>query len=141
MQDPDDDPIGGMRVLVYMLIGAFLTVVCLVSAAWGNPMNSGGGCSSPANHDRYELRPDPENVGSYIFKYWNSQANCSDELNDVGISYQGFKIRLHVKVDYEDDAEYIYVVPESSQYMAYPPELILKDGDEPGTIRLFPGIS
>lgn len=98
-------------------------------------------CSFPSNQDKYSLRPDPDNHGGYILYYQNSIANCSDSLDDIGITYGDFKIRLTVVVDYEGDKELIYAYPEDPQYMAYPPELILEDSNEDGIIRFIPGVS
>ncbi|WHM52909.1 hypothetical protein [Sulfitobacter phage vB_SupP_AX] len=123
-----------------------LVVLCIfaqpLSAQDAPPLSMNmGNCSYPQNQDKYSLRPDPDNQGGYILYYQNGIANCSDSLNDVGVTNGDFRIRLNVVIDYEGSKELIWAIPEDPQYMAYPPELILEDSNEDGIIRFIPGIS
>lgn len=100
-------------------------------------------CTSEKNKDRWSIEKHPDVPGEYVFSYWNSDKQCSENLTIDIISEDGFRVEMTVKIDqYPDsDDEYIFIIPYDHQYMAYPPELKLRDGDEPGIIRLIPGIS
>lgn len=106
---------------------------------WDHP----GNCSIQTNKDTWELKPDPDRPGEYLFTYTNSLAKCSDTIKGQGVtSLDGFRVTLVVEVGvYGTEDELIYVIPDDPQYMSYPAEIIAPDSSEPFTIRLIPGVS
>ena len=106
---------------------------------WDHP----GNCSIQTNKDSWELKPDPDHKGEYLFTYTNSLAKCSDTITGQGVvASDGFRVTLVVEVGvYGTEDELIYVIPDDPQYMSYPAEIIAPDSSEPFTIRLIPGVS
>lgn len=121
-----------------------LLVLCAPAQAqnypYGNPDIK---CNNPVNDDSWWLEPHPTNQGEYLFSYINNIAECSDFFESIGVTApDGFRVIMRVEVSVNDNNdERITIWPEDPQYMAYPPELVLPDSSEPGTIRLIPGVS
>lgn len=123
--------------LIATFVGIFSSIAyAQTSIDIGHP----GDCSLPHNKDRWTLEANKDVPGEYVFTYWNSDAMCSDNLEIGVVAEDGFRIFMTVKTDQYSDDEYIYIVPDDMQYMAYPPELRLPDGAEPGVIRIIQGI-
>jgi len=98
-------------------------------------------CALPMNQDFWELKPDPEIMGQYLLTYHNHIAKCSDTLDGIGVvAEDGFRVQMYIVVDSTEGEERITVIPEDLQYMAWPVESELDDG-ETITIKIFAGLS
>lgn len=102
-------------------------------------------CNNPKNNDRFGIRlPTSEEVyehgqGILVFEYWNSLAKCSDEIY-MGIYFedQRFMMEVIVGISMEDPREQIKLQTIENPYYLPIDTLILEDGEEPGTLILYP---
>ena len=139
-----------VRRSFFFAVGCFLAIVIfwilsVVKATAQDmidPIDMSGACAHEHNQDKWELKPNPDIPGEYLFEYTNNAAQCSDTINGMGVeAADGFRVVLYVKVGAnENNDELIYIVPEDEAYMPYPAEIYAPDSSESYKIRLIPGM-
>lgn len=141
-----------VRKMIMFGLGCFLAVVLFwvlsVANALGQDMDHVDlaqialDCSKKENQDHWKLKPNPDIPGEYLFEYTNNSAQCSEYLNGVAVTApDGFRVVLFVKVGVNENAdEHIWIIPDDSQYVPFPADLIVPDSSESYKIRLIPGM-
>lgn len=102
-------------------------------------------CHDEQSRDRWELVPDPDQHGVYLFRYFNSPDQCSTDRHGEPItSSDGLvTVALHVAVrgaEHEHMEQVWIEGAEAAGYLPVPHELWLHDGPEPGVIVLYPAM-
>lgn len=78
-----------------------------------------------------------------IFEYYNSEFGCSDATEGVGVWYKGIRIgtmvvQTHGPSLMQMEEVDLFIDPQSGYEAIDSTNLWLFDGDEPGTIILYP---
>lgn len=137
------------RVILFTILTFFLVVYATVgnSQVFAPGNNVQNACTTMP--DRWGIRePTTDEEREYgrgilVFEYWNSTAQCS-ENQTVGVYYNSplygeLRFVMTVEVDAGPSiAEGITIDTNDTPYVSYTDQLILFDGEEPGTIILYP---
>ena len=106
-------------------------------------------CSIPANADTWDLRePTEEEIlewGRYvlIFEYWNKEAQCSDDVDQMGIYFNDLRFILDVEVlgQEQGNQERVFIDTLDTGYFPITENpMFLDDGADPGKIILAPAL-
>lgn len=98
------------------LAATLMLSVSPTTEAWGS-----GICNIPAYQDKLTLEPSEEYFGGYILTYWNSDKQCSENL-EQGVSYGDFRITVSINVGtaHEDNMETLVVTSYPKEYLMEP---------------------
>lgn len=93
------------------------------------PPDPSTSCYAPGNADVYKIEDDgPDRA---IVTYYNAVTKCSDNVDTTLTSPNGIAVQIIIEVGVDaEDRERVTVIPRSGQYMAFPPDAAVLDGEQ-----------